>query len=112
MVIVKPGRYVENIDFKGKAITVRSEDPEDSAVVDSTVIDGAGNGSVVTFNSGEGNNSIIAGFTITGGIADWGGGIYCVGQTSPTIRQNVIRENTALLSGGWTVSLAGNRLGL
>ncbi|MHC4881765.1 MAG: M4 family metallopeptidase, partial [Planctomycetota bacterium] len=39
-VLVHPGVYREiNIDFKGKAITVRSENPEDSTVVAATVID-------------------------------------------------------------------------
>jgi hypothetical protein len=33
-VIVYPGTYTENIDFKGKNITLRSEDPE----IDDTVV--------------------------------------------------------------------------
>jgi hypothetical protein len=113
VVIVKAGRYVENIDFRGKAITVRSEDPEDSDIVASTVIDGAARGSVVTFNSGEGRDSIITGFTITGGSADWGGGIHCGVQASPSIRRNSIRENMGLQNGGgvycaYSPALTGN----
>ena len=33
-VIVRPGTYVENIDFKGKAITVESSDGPDVTIID------------------------------------------------------------------------------
>ena len=41
-VVVATGTYVEVISFGGKAITVRSTDPTDPAVVDATIIDGNG----------------------------------------------------------------------
>jgi len=44
IVLVSPGIYVENIDFLGKAITVRSW-----AGADLTIIDGNRAGSVVVF---------------------------------------------------------------
>ncbi|MCK5271245.1 MAG: hypothetical protein KAJ52_01665, partial [Sedimentisphaerales bacterium] len=58
VIIVEPGTYLENIDFLGKAITVRSTDPCDPCVVAATIIDGGepddpNNASVVTFKSGE-----------------------------------------------------------
>ncbi len=99
-VVVQPGKYVENINFKGKAITLRSKDPQDLAVVAATIIDGGGKGSVVTFNSREGSNSVISGFTIAKGRADWGGGIYCGPAAVPTILNNRIIENTASIGGG------------
>jgi nitrous oxidase accessory protein NosD len=61
-VIVKPGTYVENIDFKGKAITLQSEKGADV-----TTIDGNKTGSVVTCKSGEGPDTVLDGFTITNG---------------------------------------------
>ena len=61
-VIVRPGIYVENIDFKGKAITVESEQGPQG-----TIIDGNQSGSVVRFQSGEGLDSILSGFSITNG---------------------------------------------
>lgn len=95
-VLVAPGTYVENIDFKGKALTVESE--SGPAV---TTINGSGSGSVVTFKSGEGPGSVIKGFTITNGAASnassrgaAGGGILCDGA-SPTIISNVITGNRA-----------------
>ena len=64
VVHVNAGTYPENIDFKGKAITVTSTDPLDPAVVAATVIDGGSVGSVVTFNLQESSSSILAGFTL------------------------------------------------
>ena len=82
-VVIAAGTYYENIDFSGKAITVRSTNPTDPAVVAATVIDGQELGSVVTFASGEGPNSVLSGLTITNGKADYGGGgIFCQGSRS------------------------------
>jgi parallel beta-helix repeat protein len=99
-IIVRPGTYVENIDFLGKAVRVKSEFGPTS------VIDGNLSGSVVTFQSGEGADSILNGFTIRNGSGTLlpgssalGGGIYCV-DTSPTITNNNISDNTATDGGG------------
>jgi parallel beta-helix repeat protein len=93
-VLVNKGRYVENTDFLGKAILLAShyirDDSEDT--IDSTIIDGNDSGSVVTFQSGEGSGSVIRGFTLTGGYAQHGGGIFCLGS-SPTISRNFIVQN-------------------
>ncbi|MCH7839571.1 MAG: hypothetical protein IID38_04980, partial [Planctomycetes bacterium] len=63
-VIVAPGTYNETINFDGKAIILRS-----SNGADVTTIDGAGlNTSVVTCSSGEGPDTVLQGFTITGGM--------------------------------------------
>lgn len=97
VVAVKPGTYRENIDFRGRNITVRSTNPEDPAIVASTVIDGGDGGTVVTFDSGESEEAVLWGFTITGdntGSVN-GGGIQINNFSSPVIRGNVIAENTA-----------------
>src|SRR5678815_2172530 len=57
VVLVSPGVYTENINFKGKAITVSSTNPGEASVVNSTIIHAAGKSSVVTFASGETSNS-------------------------------------------------------
>ena len=44
-ILVAPGTYLENINFKGKAITVRTHDPSNRW---NTIIDGGGSGSVGT----------------------------------------------------------------
>ncbi len=64
-IIVSPGTYVENIRFKNKNIVVRSTDPTNPGVRDSTVIDGSGGFAVVEFDGSEGEQCILSGFTIT-----------------------------------------------
>jgi hypothetical protein len=95
-IIVEPNAYHESINFHGRNITLTSINPEDPNIVASTVIDGNGNGSVVTFNSGEDVNCILTGFTITNGnaAAAKGGGIYCE-RSSPTIQNCILRANYA-----------------
>ena len=120
VVIVAAGTYQENIDFLGKAITVRSVNPNDPNVVAATIIDGSNPadpncGSVVTFAGGEDTNSVLSGFTITGGTGSWlavsweykglrwnrcGGGVVCYNMSAPTISKNVLANNTAGQGGG------------
>jgi len=98
-IVVEPGRYLENVDFFGKAVTLRSTNPTDEAIVAATIIDGNGAGSVICFKNDEGADSVLRGFTVTGGKMDHGGGIYCK-RSSPTITENIIMNNTAILNGG------------
>ena len=99
-VIVYPGTYTENIDFKGKAITVRSMEPLEPGAVNLTIIDGNDAGSVVTFDSGETSSSQLIGFTVRNGQAAEGAGIYC-NLSSPTISSNVITLNDAVSGTGY-----------
>ncbi len=99
-VIVAVGTYPP-IDFRGKAITVHSTDPANTWVVEETIIHAQGSFSAparaVTFNSGEGEDSVLSGFTITGGWIEaepGGSGILCDGS-SPTIMNNIVRDNIA-----------------
>jgi parallel beta-helix repeat protein/predicted outer membrane repeat protein len=96
--MVHPGTYYEHdIDFLGKSITVMGTDPEDSAVVAATVVDGDSLSSVFIFRSGEDTTSLLAGLTITKGYASSAGGIYCY-FSSPTISNNIIIGNSAFFS--------------
>lgn len=104
VVLVSQGVYNENINFKGKTITVTSTNVSDPNVVGNTVIHAVGKSSAVTFASGETSNAVLAGFTITGGYGTlnvsfgtnlfFGAGIYCI-TSSPTILGNVITSNAA-----------------
>jgi hypothetical protein len=74
VVLVDEGTYYENINFKGKAITVASNYwfDSDTSHITTTIIDGSNpshpdSGSTVCFNSGEDTTSVLCGFTITGG---------------------------------------------
>jgi predicted outer membrane repeat protein len=88
--------YEHDIDFLGKAITVMSTNPEDSAVVKSTIVDADSSGMVFYFHLGEDTTSVLAGFTITGGSS---GGIICE-ASSPIIANNVITGNLADFGAG------------
>ncbi len=107
-VIVADGTYTgdgnRDISFKGKAITVRSTNPNDPAVVAATIIDcnAAERWYYATgfiFNNGEDSNSILDGLTIINGYNDEGGGIYCY-DSSPTIKNCIIKDCGARGYGG------------
>jgi parallel beta-helix repeat protein len=87
-VLVAPGTYIENINFLGKAITVKS-----SGGNQVTTIDGGHANSVVTFNTGETLKSVLHGFTIQNGNASEGGGVY-IFYASPTITGNKVVSNS------------------
>ncbi|MHC4081423.1 MAG: right-handed parallel beta-helix repeat-containing protein [Planctomycetota bacterium] len=94
-IVVAPDTYSEKINFFGKAITVRS-----SAGPLSTTIDASGlSDSVVKCVSGEGPSTVLEGFTLRGGYAGLGGGMYNLGS-SPTVTNCIFRDNIAVQRGG------------
>jgi parallel beta-helix repeat protein len=99
VVIVMPGTYVENINMSGKAITLRSTDPLDAGVVLATIIDGNAVGTVIKCNTGEGPSTVISGFLITNGLADYGGGMGN-NSSSPKVINCTFSGNTANIIGG------------
>ncbi|NIT58705.1 MAG: hypothetical protein GWN00_21515, partial [Aliifodinibius sp.] len=95
-VLVSEGTYNEAVDFKGISCTLTSTDPNDWSVVAATTIDSDDpNVYVITFENSEDANSVLKGFTITGGEV----GIYCDG-VSPTISNCVITNNISTSYGG------------
>ena len=95
-VVIADGVYTgsgnKNLDFAGKAITVRSA----SGDPDSCVIDCENAGRGFSFHSGEGQDSIVAGLTITNGyVTTAGGGVGCTNGSSPTLTKCTITGNTA-----------------
>ncbi|NQT83030.1 right-handed parallel beta-helix repeat-containing protein, partial [bacterium] len=94
-VTVAAGTYGESLDFSGKHITVTSTDASDRSIVGSTVITAAREGAVVTFDSGEGKEAVLSGFTITEGGGEKGGGVLCVNGACPTITNCLIYGNRA-----------------
>ena len=99
-VSVLPGTYAEQIDFKGKAITVTSRDGPST-----TIIDGMGTVTVVIFFSGETETSVLSGLTIQNGRADVGAGVF-IGGSSPRIVGNVFRNNSDI-DNGWGLAIGG-----
>ncbi len=106
-VSVAPGTYNEIIDLLGKAITVRSSGGPSVTTIDATGVADPGDGlPVVRCDSGEGPDTVLDGFTITGGTGQTilgsesqGGGMYNNGS-SPTVMNCVFSANMADTNGG------------
>lgn len=92
VVIVHPGTYTgtnnRDISFRGKAITVRSIDPDDAAIVEATVVDCQGSGAFphrgFYFTNSETRGAVLAGLSITHGYLNPGSALFCA-NSSPTI---------------------------
>ena len=100
-VVVGPGTYAERIDFKGKAIEVKS-----SAGPATTIIDGGGLPNVVTFKTNEIRASVLRGFTVTGGVGELYGIGVLIDHASPTLVGNVITGNRSPVGSGAGIGLA------
>ncbi|MBN1345169.1 MAG: hypothetical protein JXQ73_20915 [Phycisphaerae bacterium] len=116
-VILVPGTFVgagnRDLDFHGKAITVRGTDPLSPSVVEATVIDCGGTAEAphrgFYFHSGETRDSVVAGLTVKNGYGPtvtWGpwtlsvgGAVYC-NESSPTIDHCRFVDNLADDFGG------------
>lgn len=86
IVLVSNGLYMENINFMGKAITVKGENGANF-----TIIDGQNNGTTVLFNHTEDENSVLDGFKIQRGSE---GGIKCTGASPTIINCNISLNGT------------------
>jgi hypothetical protein len=104
IIIVRDGLYTgdrnKNLTYNGKSITVKSENGPSTCIID---CEGMGNG--FYFNSSEGPDAVIDGFTVTHCAAGYGAGMYLKG--SPVVANCVITENTAT-SGGAGMGILGN----
>lgn len=140
-IVVLCGTYTgvnnKNLDFGGKAITLKSETGDPSCVI----IDCEGAGRGFYFHSGETSTSKVEGFTVTdgyaplvpsaslrqgsglycsyssptidsciftGGWADYAGGIACYLYSTPTITNSVISGNHGRIEGGGIVATIGS----
>ncbi|MBM3239228.1 DUF1565 domain-containing protein [Candidatus Poribacteria bacterium] len=103
IVLVADGTYTgdgnKNLDFKGKAITVKSENGAENCIIDCEN-DGRG----FYFHNDENEASVLDGFTIRNGRTrgpddSGGGGILCE-YSSPNIQNNIIEGNKVSYAGG------------
>jgi hypothetical protein len=112
-VLVYPGIYYENINFRDKKIVITSRYFEngDLDYIQSTIINGsqpvhADTASCVLIIQHQDSTAVLQGFTLTGGkgtawLDEHGAGRYCEGGgilialSSPTIRYNLIIDNEA-----------------
>lgn len=103
-VVVAPGTYNEIINFNGKAITLRSSDGADVTIIDAGPVPDPGTGKpVVRSDSGEGPNTVLDGFTLTGGSRDnatrHGAGMFNH-NSSPTVMNCILTANDANIGPG------------
>jgi len=96
-VLVFPGIYQENVEFQGRRILLLGVGGPRL-----TIINGNGEGACIWIHRGEGSGSIVAGFTLTGGVAGgegYGGGML-IERASPIVVGNIFQGNTAQQGGG------------
>ncbi|NQU05967.1 MAG: choice-of-anchor D domain-containing protein, partial [Calditrichaeota bacterium] len=95
-ILVHPGTYTENIHYSDKNIVIGSlwMMTGDDAYVDSTIIDGDDGGITVNMRENLTSEAVLSGFTITGGSASYGGGIY-INASSPVLDHLLITANHA-----------------
>ncbi len=99
-IVVAPGTYFETINLLGLAITLHSSDGQDV-----TTIDAVGAGTVVTCNNAEGPDTVLEGFTVTGGNSVFGGGMRNAASqkspaSNPTVRNCTFVRNNGNIGGG------------
>ncbi len=127
-VLVAPGTYLENINFRGQNIVVASNFllSGDRADIHATIINGgsptnADTASCVVISSGEDSTAMLVGFTLTAGtgtkwLDEHGAGTYVEGggiliqYSSPTIKNNFITGNSAIRRPSGTTSAGGGAI--
>ena len=102
-VVVADGTYTgygnRDLDFCGKAITVRSENGPENCVIDCEAAPDDWYWGFY-FYGNESGSTVLNGVTITNAYADCGAAICCQGGASPTIINCIIARNGALSSAG------------
>ena len=94
VVCVEPGAWIGPFAYGGAAVHLLGV-----AGPPATVLDAWNAATTVTFAGGEGPDSILQGFTVTGGVGSNGGGIFVSGA-SPTLLDLVVTGNYATGGGG------------
>ncbi len=89
LVCVAAGTYLEVVAFGSQDITVESYDGPET-----TIIDGMDLGLVVRFTEGNTTATTLRGFTLTGGAAERGPGLYLSGSDA-TVDQVIVSDNVS-----------------
>ena len=118
-IVVAQGTYNELINFIGKGVTVRSSEGPAVTVIDAGPVEDPGTGKpVVRCDSGEGPDSVLDGFTLTGGTGQvvksgesLGGGVF-IFNSSLTVMNCIVGGNTAVGNGGGIEARNGSHVSL
>jgi parallel beta-helix repeat protein len=110
-VLVAPGTYKgagnKNLDFKGKAVHLKSVGGADTCIIDCE-----GDGRGFYFHTNETNAAVVEGFTICNGKVpetEVGGAVFCE-KSSPTIRDCVMTGNAGTYGGAICIINADPRI--
>ena len=93
-IVVEPGTYTLTagpLDFRGKQVTLTA-----SAGPDDTILDAAGQTGCIRMTQGEGADTVVSGFTLTGATSS----ALALEGASPTLRNLVVRDNVSEDGGG------------
>jgi hypothetical protein len=110
-IVVAPGVYVGLVNFLDRQITVRSSDGPEA-----TTINALGLGTAVTIDAGQTADTVLDGFTITGGtgttfgVRTGGGGLVAF-TADPTVNNCIFLGNTADDGGAAYCFVANPRFG-
>ena len=95
-VLLADGTYTgtgnRDIDFRGKAITVKSANGAAGCILD--IQAGTDNHRGFVFDEGEQTDSVIDGLTMTGGNHDKGSAVYITASSFPVLQNCVVTSNT------------------
>ncbi len=116
-VLVQPGTYFENVNFRNKKIVLTSRfyQNNDYSFIETTIINGSNpvhpdTASCVIISGNQDSTTVLQGFTLTGGKGTiWndehfagfyreGGGLL-VALCNPVIQYNIIRDNQCITGG-------------
>lgn len=111
-IVIDPGRYFENVNFQGKALTLKSTNPSDPNIVAGTAVDGGRIGRTINIPNCSAVHTVkIEGLTINRGYLSYltpgsGGGIY---SEAPNliVKNCAIKNNEVNGSQGVTVANGG-----
>jgi thermitase len=95
-ILVADGTYNgwgnHDIDFDGKNVKVISVNGPNNCIIDCQNL-----GRGFYFHNAEEANAVLEGLTITNGKAIAGGGIICMGGSNPTMKNLVLKNNSAYM---------------
>jgi len=102
-VMVRNGEYRGsgniNIDFDGKAVYLKSENGPKHSIINCQG-DSVCNVIAFGFHSNENNNTVVEGFTITGGWSNWMGGMVDCYESSPVFKNCYFLNSHVRYNGG------------
>jgi len=108
-ILVHSGTFPSNIDLGEKNLFLTSMYCflPDSFYIQNTILDGMYESSVVRYNGGQDETSVLCGFTITNGVGSYindnnklrGGGVMCH-NSDPQLNHLIITGNSAYYGGG------------